>query len=307
MSLATLSAPTLTKSELSVLLRRGINNQILRALEARQVPWQKPWEGRGEGVGYPREIRTKKRYFGINFLLLQMAAKEHGFVSSWWGTAEQFGSFGSSIKDRPANVVPGGWSTGTIMYRSEDRKILTTSSIVYNADQLNVLLEAYTPRSFLMPVYDMAEKILHGTNAQIKPNTTGEAWYYYPPHDYITLPQRAMFEKGLGGLPGYYESLAHELIHWTEPRLDYDTDCDEGERELRADIGAAMLVEELGVPHSISFSNYDKWYQKWINLMKRDENLIFKVCASASRAVDYILGFSMRVDGRFNQIDENVA
>jgi len=304
MSLATLS-PKRTKEDFSILLRKGINNRIVRALENRYVPWQKPWEGCGEGVGYPRDAKTKKKFFGINFLLLQMSAREHGFISNWWGTVAQFAELGSGIKSRPESVPLGSWSTETILYKTEVNKLLTASSIVYNADQLTSILEGYKSRPKLMPVYDLAEKVLHSTKAKIEHNTTGEAWYFYPPKDCITLPTKACFEEdGLGGMPSYYEALAHELIHWSEPRLGYDTNSDEAIRELRADIGAAMLVEELGVPHSISFSNFNKWYMQWIQLMRQDENLIFQVCASASNAVDYILGSS---ESRFNQIDESVA
>lgn len=302
MNLATLS-PNFTKEELSVLLRRGINARIIRSLENRYVPWQKPWEGRGTGVGYPRDAKTGKKFFGINFLLLQMSAKEHGFISSWWGTANHFSTLGSTIKSRPDEVVPGSWATETILYKMELDKILTVSSVIYNSDQLSAVLENYEPNPKLTPVYDTAEKVLHSTKAKVYHNSTGEAWYFYPPKDCITLPTKACFENGLGGLPGYYESLAHELIHWTEPRLGFSID-NEAVRELRADIGAAMLVEELGVPHSISFSNFNKWYVKWINLMKYDADLIFKICASASRAVDYILKSE---ELRFNQIDESVA
>lgn len=303
MNLATCS-PMFTKEELSILLRRGINNRIVRALENRHIPWQKPWEGRGKGVGYPRDVATGKKFFGINFLLLQMSAREHGFVSGWWATANQFSKLGSEVKSRPESVPIGAWPTETILYKMEADKVLTVSSIVYNSDQLSSLLENYSPNPKLMPVYDAAERVLHSTKAKIKYNATSEAWYFYPPKDFITMPTKAVFENGFGGLPGYYESLAHELIHWTESRLGFNTDCNEAVRELRADIGAAMLVEELGVPHSISFFNFNKWYINWINLMKHDADLIFKVCASASKAVDYILKSD---EARFNQIDESVA
>jgi antirestriction protein ArdC len=289
------------------LLRRGINRRIIRSLENRYIPWQKPWEGRGHGVGYPREANTRKKFFGINFLLLQMSAKEHGFVSSWWGTADYFASLGAQVKDRPENVIPGNWATETILYKANGGEILTLSSVVYNSEQLNILLENYPTNSTLMPSYAKAEKVFKATKANIQHTDSGEAWYFYPPNDYIAIPKKKRFESGLGGLPGYYESLAHELIHWTEPRLGFDTESNEAMRELRADIGAAMLVEELGVPHSISFSNFNKWYLQWIDLMKYDDNLIFRVCASASIAADYILSFSNNAETRFNQINENAA
>lgn len=291
-------------NETSTMLRRGINSRIIRALENRILPWQKPWVGYGEGVGYPREVQTGKKFFGINFLLLQMAAREHGFVSSWWGTAKQFELLGSRVRNRPESVQSGNWSTETILYKNDIGRVITVSSIVYNTDQLSQSLVQYTPNPRIVPFYEQAEKVLHSTGAKIKYNSDGEAFYFYPPNDFISIPTKRCFEAGLGGLPGYYEALAHELLHWSENRLWYDTESNEAIRELRADIGAAMLVEELGVPHSISYSNFEKWYRQWIPLLRADENIIFRVCASASRAVDYILGSK---ELRFNQINEYAA
>lgn len=305
MSLMTFFRPK--SYDLNIIMRDKITNRVIQALERHQVPWQKPWEGSGKGVGFPREVRTKKKFFGINFLLLQMAAQEHHFASSWWGTSDDFSNLGSDIKNRPEDVIPGCWATETILYKSQNNKILTLSSIVYNSEQLTMLLESCQPEYKFNPSFTLADRVLHATNANIKFNETGEAYYFYPPYDFITFPERMAFEEGLGGLSGYYESLAHELMHWSEPRLQFNTDCDEGIRELRADIGAAMLMEELGVPHSISFSNFDKWCSRWIELLRNNHNLIFTVCAAATKAVDYILGFSMKVEPRFNSIEEKFA
>ena len=292
------------KQEYSILLRRGINNRMIRALENREIPWQKPWEGRGEGVGYPREASTRKKFFGINFLLLQMAAKRHNFVSSWWGTADFFKSLGAEVKERPEDVMPGSWATETVLYEDS----ISLSSVVYNVDQLDLLLENYPNNSTLMPNYKAGEKVLLATKANVQHTDEGEAWYYYPPNDYIALPKKKRCEAGLGGLPIYYESLAHELMHWSEVRLGVEvTVANEAMRELRADIGAAMLLEELGLPHSISASNFNKWYLQWIELLKKDENLIFRVSAAASLATDFILGFSNYAEPRFNMINENAA
>lgn len=293
--------------DLSTMLRFTISTVIVQSLENYETPWQKPWQGSGIGVGFPRDARTKKKFFGVNFLLLQMAAKEHNFVSSWWGTSHQFAILGSEVQRRPEHVIPGYWGTETVFYKEDYGKVQTLSSIVYNGDQLERKLEIYQPNFKLAPSYVLAEKVLHATKAKIKYNDNGEAWYFYPPKDYIELPEKQRFESGLGGLPGYYESLAHELMHWTEPRLGFDVDCDEGIRELRADIGAAMLMEELGVPHSISFSNYNKWHDRWVKMLKNDHNLIFMICASASHAVEFIKRFSMKPETRFNQINENAA
>lgn len=302
-----MSLINLFKTEPSTLLRHKINGHIISVLQKNEMPWQKPWEGRGTGVGFPREISTKRKFFGINFLLLQMSAKSHGFVSSWWGSATQLADLGVNVKNRPNDVEPGSWATETIFYKKELDKIIPTSSILYNLDQSSILLDSYQPRVNYKPSFKLAERILHSTNAKIKYSESHEALYFYPPNDFIKFPEKRLFEAGIGGLPGYYESLAHELMHWSESRLGFDINCDEGIRELRADIGAAMLMEDLGVPHSISYSNFYKWRDRWINLLKSDCKLIFRICASASKGVEYIKQFSTNPKPEFNQINECLA
>ncbi len=287
--------------EPSTLLRQKINGRIISALQNNDMPWQKPWEGRGTGVGFPREISTKNKFFGINFLLLQMSAKKHGFVSNWWGTSRQLENL--EVKGRPDDVDPGSWATEIVFYHKDK----PNSYVVYNLDQVANLPEAYQPKIDFTPSYVLAEQVLLSTNARIKFSEDHEALYFYPPNDFIKFPEKRLFEAGIGGLPGYYDSLAHELMHWTESRVGFDTECDEGIRELRADIGAAMLMEELGVPHSMGYSNFYKWKDRWIKLLKNDHRLIFKICVAASKGAEYISRFNNRSEPKFNQIDECMA
>jgi antirestriction protein ArdC len=280
-------------------VRERINNRILNYVKNTQIPWQKPWVGWGEGVGFPKNVYTKEKYFGVNVILLQMAARENRFVSCWWGTAEQFAAVGGKVSGEPTEIL---------LYRTDvsSNKSLSTPILVYNHDQLQNKLKGFSPNPVMVPNYSLVDKVLQSTRAKVVYNDIGEAWYYYPPHDYITLPEKHYFEEGLGGLPGFYDSLAHELTHWSESRLGFDS-YNETARELRAEMGASFLMEELHCPHSISYSNFNKWKNYWIHLLQKDNNAIFKVAASACRAADYIMSFSMKVEQRFNSISESVA
>jgi antirestriction protein ArdC len=216
---------------------------------------------------------------------------------------------GAKIRPRPANVTPGSWATEILIYRHNvvTNGVSMSTAMVYNYDQVENPVENYKSKPILFPNYTFVEKILNSTGAQIEYNDKGEAWYFYPPHDYITLPRKHYFEQGIGGLPGYYEGLAHELMHWTEARLSFDIGCDEAIRELRAEIGSSLLMEELNCPHSVSFSNIDKWRDDWIELLSNDDNLIFRIAASACRAVDYLMAFGTNVEDRFNVVNEEAA
>jgi antirestriction protein ArdC len=291
---------SLDKRDLNNLLRHSVNGRIIQALEHKEVPWQKPWGGNG----FPRDVFSKKKFFGVNAILLQMAAKNK-FSSNLWGTSAQFAKLRMPVKDRPLTVAPGEWGTEIITYKDDtfSKRAAVSSTVVYNLEQTKCkkILDVS-----LIPNYQLAESVLTSTPAILDFNSNNEAFYFYPPVDFITIPKKEIFEASLGGLPGYYESLAHELIHWTEPRLGFSTD-EEAIRELRAEIGAAFLMEELEIPHSIAYSNFYLWRVKWIELMRSNVNLIFEIAASACKAVDYVLAFAGKQEERFNQINENVA
>lgn len=282
-------------------LRKKINDNIKVKLESGQIPWQKPWVGCGNNLGFHRNLGSKNKYFGINFILLQMSAKRHGFKSKWWGTSHDFKVFGHKIS--PAHIE---CTTEIVSYKINDLKVEATSGIVYNADQLAYPLMACAAKPKLKVDYGLAEKVLHKIPVQIKINENSKAFYYYPPADYITMPSKADFEMGLTGLPGYYDCLAHELMHYSEPRVEFNTEY-EAIRELRAEIGAAMLMQELNLPHSISFGNFAKWSKTWVNFMESNPNLIFRITAAAVKGVDYILSFSELNEERTNVVSENVA
>jgi len=287
-------------------MKDRINSEIITALKNNQVPWQKPWVGWGDNLGFPRNIGSRLKYFGINFVLLQMAAKRHGFKSKWWGTAHDFKAFGYKIAERPPHVEVGCWGTVIVSYKIKELKVEAIPEIVYNADQLSVPFDACVAKAKLKVDYEFGDKVLSKVPVEVKLNEEGKALYYYPPQDYITMPSKIDFEMGINGLPAYYECLAHELMHYTETRLNFKTEY-EAIRELRAEIGAAMLMQELRLPHSITLSNFRKWSEIWVNFMTNTPNLIFRLTASASRAVDYILSFSDLDEERFNEVSENVA
>lgn len=274
---------------LSELTKEAINRKIIKVLESNQMPWQKPWLGWGKNIGFHRNIGLNKKYSGINFLLLQMSAKRHGFVSKWWGTVHDFNKFGYSVKNRPLDVEAGTWATE-----------IANNEVVYNSEQLTETFVVCNPFPKLNVDYNLGDKVLHNVPVTIEESRDGTALYYYGP-DYIAMPSKEEFMLGLGGLPGYYECLAHELMHYTEKRLGFWTDF-EAIRELRADIGAAMLVQELNLPHSINFSNFRKWSTTWVNFMNKDTDLIFKITADATKAVDYILNFSNMKEERLANV-----
>ena len=65
----------------------------------------------------PTNAATGRRYSGINPLILQCAARRHGFRSKFWATFNQWKDLGCCVKARPSDVAPGAWGTTAILYK----------------------------------------------------------------------------------------------------------------------------------------------------------------------------------------------
>jgi antirestriction protein ArdC len=104
------------------------------------------------------------------------------------------------------------------------------------------------------------------------------------------LPLKSQFDQGLFGLPGYYATAFHELLHWSEHRLGWKGSYALG--ELRAEIGATYLASEVGIPIADNLENHARYLDSWLKEMRADSRVIFQVTSAASKGADFILAFS---------------
>lgn len=95
----------------------------------------------------------------------------------------------------------------------------------------------------------------------------------------------------------YYSTVFHELTHSTghEKRLNrlnraafFGTD-DYGKEELVAEIGAATLVNHVGLETPASFRNNTAYVQNWLKVLKNDKRFIVSAAVKAEKAVNLIL------------------
>ena len=59
------------------------------------------------------------------------------------------------------------------------------------------------------------------------------------------------------------------------------------EGELRAEIAAAYMLAELGVPQSSDLSNHQAYLKNWLQALRNDNRFIFKASTAANKAADY--------------------
>lgn len=262
-------------------IHKAITARIIKAIEQGQVPpWRKPWRPDLENSGFPCNVLGKP-FTGINALLLNMASSANELNSRFWNTQSAWETFGGRII-----------GDGTLIFRNVDQCSLLT---VFNADEVSGgETDRFQSRRLRTPVaadYSLADRLIAASGATIHHRLGMEAAYYFPPADYIVFPLRQQFLTGPGGLRGYYDSLFHELVHYSEPRLGWDC-SDNCVRELRSEIAAPFLASQLGIPvlcEMHKLANHGKHLPRWIKAMENDPHLIFQVAADASKAVDYLL------------------
>jgi len=288
-------------------IRRQITDQIIKALEAGGLPpWRMPWSAHPNGRGLPTNAATGRKYSGVNPLVLQFAARRHGFRSKFWATFNQWKELGCSVMARPSDVAPGAWGMTAILFKpvtkaeidertGEEKErafpVLRTFTL-FNADQVDGAGRwqvADEPVNDAFIDYEPAEAAIGATGADIR--FGGDRAFYRRPlegvgGDYIQLPHKHLFVEE----KEFYSTALHELAHWSEVRLGWAGSYALG--ELRAEIASAYLLAELGVPQSDDLTNCQSYLAWWLAALKDDPSCILRLSTAASRAADFVLSFS---------------
>jgi len=290
-------------------IRESITSQIVEALERGCPPWRRPWSA-DPNAGNPRNIVSGNSYSGVNPLLLQLAADRHSLKSRWWATYNQWKGLGGQVVKRPDDVASGTWGA-TILFckpvtkkdskkqdESEDETYwMLRAYTVFNLDQVEGAaldhLRAGNAQSDPIEIeqrFETAERAITATGANIRYG--GDQAFYSPSGDYIQMPHREQFS-----IPEFYETLFHELAHWTEhaSRLNWDRSRPSNSYalgELIAELSGCYTAAELGLPVEQSLDNHSAYLGNWIAALREDNRFLFRATAQASRATDCILGFS---------------
>ena len=295
-------------------IRLSITNQIIAALESGNVPpWRRPWR-LGKNAGAAANVVSKRSYRGLNPILLDLAAQNHGFSSRWWGTFAQWKSLGGRVMKRPPHVPEGKWGTQIVFWSpvtktvrndqgddEEDRFFVLRLYTVFNVDQVEGshldhlrASQGETGETAVID-YQPAEQALEAARIGmgISLRYGGGKAFYSPISDYIQLPPKETFESP----DEFYATAFHEMTHATEhpSRLDWsrkNRDHAYALGELIAELGGVYICRELGVPSSENLDNHTAYLANWLRAMRSDPRFIFMASAQASKAASYILAFS---------------
>jgi antirestriction protein ArdC len=284
-------------------IRRTLTEQIIAALEQGVHPWRQHWTS-ARNTGRAANVVSQKPYRGLNPLLLEIHAHQHGFRSRWFGTYLQWQHLGCQVQKRPAGVPAGRWGAQIVFFKpitkttidprtgEEDEETIRLLNVytVFNADQV-VGAERFqvsdTPVvGNTAPDFAPADELIEATGAVIK--FGGDRAFYSPSGDYIQLPPKATFHTD----GAYYETAFHELGHWSESRLDWHGSY--AQNELIAEMAACFLAAELGVPNGEGLANHASYVKSWLDAMRGDHNYIFRASSQASKVADYLLSFTQQ-------------
>ncbi|MCD0459547.1 ArdC family protein [Roseiconus lacunae] len=285
-------------------IRQDITNAIIECLKSNAAlpPWRKTWSDDPNAPGLHTSLSTGAAYRGINQLILQCSALKQGFNSKWWGTYKQIQFSGASIRkgQKASKVILWKPIKRTRIDDSgretDDSFLVMREFCLWNAEQTTALSQfrvGHTkPNGDEETRYEHADQVIEATGANI--NYGGNRAFYCLSDDTITMPFRHQFETP----EACYETLLHELCHYSESRVGATRDDNNSYAffELVAEIGSCFLMNELGMATTENLDNHAAYVKSWLNAMADDPKFIFRASAQASKAADYILSFSRNTE-----------
>jgi len=221
---------------------------------------------------------------------------KRGYQSKWFGTFNQ-------VKNAGASVQKGAKAVQVILFRPvsrertnekgedvKDKFLVMRTFNVFNVEQTTGLDQFRVgfaqPTDTIFERFEAMDRLVAAVGVDLRHG--GNKAFHSPGSDYIQMPHRHQFESS----EAYYQTLAHEMTHWSEKRIGFDRAKEENSYslgELIAELGASFLLAELGLPASENVENCAAYIDHWLSAMRGDTKFIFRAAATASKAVDFLL------------------
>lgn len=270
-----------------------VTDRIIAELEKGRIPWKRCWSGSRSGA-YNRI--TKKPYSLMNQMLLGQSGE--------WATYKQWQELGGHIRKGEKASFVTFWKMQQIEENNEDGETVTKQIPllryynVFHITQVDGVEPLEKPE--LNPVEPIAEAerikeaYKEREHIQIKEIISNDA-FYSPSGDYIQVPCREQYQEA----NEFYSTLFHEMIHSTGHksrlnRLTTGADARFGSQvyskeELCAELGSAIILNQLGIETPQTFKNSAAYIQNWLQVLKNDNKFIVSAASKAEKAVNYII------------------
>lgn len=272
----------------------AVTDRIVSQLEQGIIPWHKPWTGVQSGA---ISGTTGKPYSLLNQMLLGKSGE--------WYTFNQIQKLGGKIRKGEKSSMVVFWKQIPIKETNPDTGKEEQHMVpmlryfnVFHVDQC----EGIEPKTVDHEPIDLASD--EAADAIIQDYLTrcgvtlehvaGDEAYYSPGRDIVRLPLREQFPR----MAEYYSTAFHELTHSTghTSRLDrlsrkaFFGNEEYSKEELVAEIGAASLLNYVGIETEASFRNSAAYIQSWLRALKNDKKMIVTASGAADKAFQLITG-----------------
>src|SRR6202795_3372826 len=163
-------------------LYQEVTDKIIAELKAGRVPWVQPWgtTAAKAALAMPKNAATRRRYSGINVLILWRAVIERGFAGQSWLTFRQALSLGGNVRkgEKGTTVVYADRFIPNEERRRAERDGDEPSAIpflkrftVFNTDQCENLPPELTSAPVLLPeglIQLHAEGLIRATGVEFR-------------------------------------------------------------------------------------------------------------------------------------------
>ena len=267
-----------------------ITDRIIAQMEEGIIPWSKPWVASGKAISRS----TGKPYSLLNQMLLGRPGE--------YLTFKQCQEAGGKVKkgEKSSMVVFWKWIEQEDEETHEKKEVPFLRYFnVFHIDQCEGITAKHTTETAFpagAEPLEAAQEIIYDylSREGVKlSHQEGDRAFYRPATDEVVLPIRKQFVS----TAEYYSTVFHELTHSTghAKRLNrlskpsfFGTE-DYSKEELVAEIGAATLVNHVGLETSTSLRNTAAYIQNWLAVLKDDKRFIVSAAGRAEKAVNLIL------------------
>jgi antirestriction protein ArdC len=166
-------------------LRQQVNEAIIQALGQGGVPWR-------SDHGFPKNVLSRRRYGGVEAVLLMLASQRQGFTSCFWGNRQEWEDLGGEVEDGPGTEIVVRSHFGSL-------RPLTVYSLSQVSGDFPVSRSERPAAD-----YALVERVIANTRADFRFTDEWVAEYHYPgtdpdgDGDYIRMCGREHFERADG-------------------------------------------------------------------------------------------------------------
>lgn len=275
-----------------------VTERIIAELEKGEIPWHKPWTGLGGERNGAWSRSTGRAYSLLNQMLLGKPGE--------YLTFKQCEAAGGKVRKGEKSSMVVFWKQVAVDDEEEKdengkpKKKLVPMLRYYNVfhiDQCDGIEAKYKAAEIgrfdpIAEAQAIADEYSEREHLTID-HVAGDEAFYSPARDCIQLPLREMFPENRE----YYSTLFHEMVHSTGHksrlnRLDrvaaFGSE-DYSKEELTAEIGAAALMNRVGIETARTFKNSAAYIQSWLEALRNDTRMIVSASSRAEKAVNYII------------------